>query len=482
MRVPIVTSYDGRGVRQAEKGFNSLISRSLAAKLSIAAVGGALVKLGKDSVRAAMEDEAGFAKLSKTLSNSGFGKYAESVNESIGAMQAAYGTSEELLRPSFVSLFNATKDVAGSQGLLQTALDVSAGVSKDLSTVVSALSKAMAGNRKGLIALGTGLDSTYLKTASLSDIVAQLSTQFAGQASTAADTYSGKWDRLNKSFGEAKEKIGYSLIEAFASLATSGGNSLDELQAKIDKVANGIARIINGIAQIGRNANASKTVNVMALVDQSGLNWTNGGPANITAPDNAGNARKTVVANQIQQLQWQARAAALEKEYKKKKKLQDQAAAAAKAAKAAEAAAKKADAAAAARAKAANAEKAKADKARIKAAEKELRLKKLAAKFDLDLIGIAAAKKRTGNATDLARLNALDVLAQDAAGLQVSDAALSAAEKGMTTNVTVNVTGSVITEQELASSISAQILAQRIRTGTLTGSPGEFRQFEMMTR
>ena len=124
---------------------------------------------------------------------------------------------------------------------------------------------------------------------------------------------------------------------------------------------------------------------------------------------------------------------------------------------------------------------AKAETARAAAAAKTLKVKQLAYKFDLQAANIAAAQKRGQTGAIANRLDLLSLLNQESAGLPVSDAALAKAQQQVV-NITINNAGSVVTEAELTASISAQLMAQRIRSGTVLGSPAEFRFFEQSTR
>jgi len=99
-----------------------------------------------------------------------------------------------------------------------------------------------------------------------------------------------------------------------------------------------------------------------------------------------------------------------------------------------------------------NAEKAKA-----------LRLAKLAAKYDSELINLAAAKKRnSGNAGILDRLGDLTTLATANAGLTASQAA-TVGTGSTITNVVVQ--GSVITQQELTAIIAQELKLAQSRNG-----------------
>ena len=92
-------------------------------------------------------------------------------------------------------------------------MDVSAGSGADLETVVGALSKAAIGNYTALSKLGIkGLDKVSIKAMSANEIMQTPADTFSGAAATKANTLEGRMARLQLSFKNAKETIGYALL------------------------------------------------------------------------------------------------------------------------------------------------------------------------------------------------------------------------------------------------------------------------------
>lgn len=461
MKIDINFGYNGRGVRQAEAGLGGLMRRSLAAKVSLAAVAAGFVRLGQQAISAAVSEEAAQRKLGRTLSNLGKGRYADAVLEQIGAMQLATGVSEDQLRPAFERLFLATRDVNGSLALLQTAMDTSVGTGKDLDSVVSALSKALVGNRKSLSTLGTGIDANVIKTGKLSDIVRELNRRFGGQEAAQADSYQGKISRVRLAADELKETVGTGLLNAFSALAGGAGGDIDGLISKMDTLGRSVQSVLDRIAKVIRNSTAATSAGATAgQIDYSGLNFQTGGPANVTGMKNTAEVeRRRATALTIQNAQNAARAKALEKLWKADKARKDSSAAAAKAA----AAAAKAEAAAASRLAAEKAKEAAARKKAAAEAAKELRLKMKAARFDLELINLEAAKKRTKSSETMDRLLGLQSVALGEMGLTAAQAGMSTS--GTVINQTVTVQGSVVTQQELTNIIAQELRLAQERNG-----------------
>jgi len=249
IKVPIIVSYNNKGTKQATKGIGGLEKSfkkmGLASKFGYAAAGTAALAFAKKSLTTAMADEKAQATLARTLKNVGESFATNSVTKYIDSLQRATGVSEDQLRPAFGKLVTATQSAAKAQDLLALSLDISAATGKSAESVSSALSRAYLGNNTALGKLGTGLTKTQLKTMSFEQITKQLSTLFAGQASTAAATFSGQMDILKVASAEASETIGYALIESIKKLG--GQNGAKDLAEQMQKLAQSTADVIAGV-------------------------------------------------------------------------------------------------------------------------------------------------------------------------------------------------------------------------------------------
>lgn len=441
MRIPIVTTYDGRGVNKAQTSLQRLGS---VAKVAAGVAAGAALAYGRVAVQAAMQDAQAQTALANTLRNAGSGKAYEGLAKYIDAMQRATGVADDELRPAFTSLFNATQNVAVSQGMLETAMATSRGTGRDLASTTSALAKALTGNRKALLGLGTGIDTTTLKTANLSDILAMLDKRFAGSVSANASTFAGKMAIVNVVAGEAAETIGGSLIDAFLQIA--GDGSVEDATQAMDDFAAGMGRVIKASGWV---------ISKMRAVAGAAFNLPNTLREAVRGPDSAWDgtaagkattaeaARRAQIAGMKTYYDQKKKTAYLDNWMARWQKMQD-------------AANKKSSADALAAQKKANAEKAKA-----------LKLSKLAAKYEFELINLAAAKKRAVGAGVLGRIQDLTTLAQVNAGLPVSASAMNGAANTSIPGiaVTVNVQGSVVTQAELTGIIADELKNAQLRNG-----------------
>jgi hypothetical protein len=91
--------------------------------------------------------------------------------------------------------------------------------------------------------LGVGLSKAELESANFEEIQARLSVLFAGQASTAANTYAGEIAKLQVAVNNAKETIGKGFVDALKT--ASGSSTIDPVIAGINSVANAFAYVTN---------------------------------------------------------------------------------------------------------------------------------------------------------------------------------------------------------------------------------------------
>jgi hypothetical protein len=242
--INIAAEFTGKkAFKQAETSTDKLNKsvKKLAGGLLLAFGTKQILAFGKASVKAFAEDDKAARALGQTLKNLGlaYGSNASTVNGFISRLELQTGVLDDELRPAMDRLLRATGDVTKSQELLGLALDISAGTGKSLTQVSQSLQKAYLGQTQALGRLGVGLSRAELTSSSFEEIQARLSTLFAGQATTAADTYAGSLAKLTVAGNNAKETIGKGLVDAF--VTASNSSSIDDLIGKIDRAANAMA-------------------------------------------------------------------------------------------------------------------------------------------------------------------------------------------------------------------------------------------------
>lgn len=246
-----------KAVKDAVKSIRGLTKDTdFFAKRSKAAWGAASVaaayytkKVVKDSIQNALADEKAQRSLALTLKNvaSATDLAVLSTEAQITQMGKLYGLSDDVLRPSLARLARSTQDVATAQSALTVAMDISAATGKDIETVSAAIGKAYDGNTASLGRLGLGVDSTILKSKDMNKIMTVLRGNFKGFAEQEANTATGALNRLNVAADQAKETIGFALIDAINNLVSKQGG-ITSLTDKMTMFAQTIADIVGSIS------------------------------------------------------------------------------------------------------------------------------------------------------------------------------------------------------------------------------------------
>lgn len=278
--VKIDGKYDDKDINRAIKDLNALKVQSGAAAGPMAGLGkaalgmgaafagaasiGAVVDFMKDAAAAAAADEKSVVALATAMDNLGLAHSNAGVEKFIKDMMLATGVADDQLRPAYQKLVTATGDVTKAQDLLGLAMDIAAGTGKDLSSVSQALAKASMGQVSALTRLGVPLDANIVKTKDFAAAQAVLTDKFGGQAAAAAETYAGKMARVTVAVDEAKETIGYALLNAIDD-ATAALGGVGEFQAGIASIGDSIANAVTGFGVL-----LVKAAELKAMLDADG--------------------------------------------------------------------------------------------------------------------------------------------------------------------------------------------------------------------
>lgn len=238
----------GAGINQAEasvNGFGGTVNKisklAAAAFAAVAASAGYMaIKIGRDAVNAAIEDEKSQVTLAKALQNTVKATDAQiaATEEYITKQQLLFGVSDTKLRPALGNLARATGDLGKAQDLTNLSLDIAAATGKDVESVSLALSKAYNGNLGALTRLGVPLDENIIKTKDFEAAQAELAKLFGGAAAANADTYAGKLAIVSEKTGELKESLGTLLLPEIGKLVDFANRTL---LPSLQQVADGFA-------------------------------------------------------------------------------------------------------------------------------------------------------------------------------------------------------------------------------------------------
>ena len=223
----ILTQYSDKGSKAAQKDIKKFgkdidaFSKKVTKAFAVAAGASAAfaIKVGKDAVKAAVEDAKSQAVLANTLRNTLGATDANiaAVEAYIEKQQMLTNVQDTELRASFSALAVALGNTNDAMLVQGVALDVAAGTGKDLSAVTDAITKATQGNFTALKKLVPTLDASIVKNKDLGKALTYLSTTYKGSAKELAK--SDPITSLQIAFSELSEKLGVVLLPTFIKFA-----------------------------------------------------------------------------------------------------------------------------------------------------------------------------------------------------------------------------------------------------------------------
>jgi len=224
-----------------------------------------LGRRGFNAAKAFAADDKAAQTLSRSLNNLGLAYADPAVKTFIGDLEKQFGVLDDQLRPAFQRLLTTTGDVAKSQSLLRTSLDLAAASGSDVVSVAGDISKGYVGQTRALAKYGLGLTQAELKAMSFEEIQARITDLFGGQAQVSADSYSGSLDKISVAAANASEIIGKGLVDALGDAGGKGGlaGSLDgivKLATVVSDLLVGIGRTVAAISPFFSGKNLLESV------------------------------------------------------------------------------------------------------------------------------------------------------------------------------------------------------------------------------
>ena len=248
--VSALATWNGKALKKGKQDISSFDKsvKALGRTFGITFSAAALINFSKKAVTAFAADEKAAKSLAVQLKNTGNEFSGPAVEYYIANLQRISGILDDQLRPAFQALLTVTKSVELSQYGLNTALDVSAATGASVIEVSNAIAKGFAGQTRALKTLVPGLDEAALKTGDMEAILKQLNKLFAGQATARLTTYAGKMDLLQVASSNATEIIGEGLIDALTEL--SKDKSIGNLAKSMENLATNTSAAITEIAKM----------------------------------------------------------------------------------------------------------------------------------------------------------------------------------------------------------------------------------------
>jgi hypothetical protein len=244
--IELAAEFTGKkAFKQAETSTDKLTRsvKTLAGAFGVTFGAAAMARYAQNAVKAFADSQLEAVQLTNAVKNLGLAFASRDIDIYIDKVERATGVNRDQLQPAMIKLLQVTGSVTKSQELLNLAMDVAAGTGQDLTSTSEKLSQAYVGNFKGLRSLNLGLTQAELASSNFEEVQQRLQVLFAGQATTAANSYVGSLNKLSIASEQASEKIGKSLLDALT--AISGGTTVDDTIKKIDTLSSAIAGLID---------------------------------------------------------------------------------------------------------------------------------------------------------------------------------------------------------------------------------------------
>jgi hypothetical protein len=244
--INLAAEYTGKkAFSQADKSVDKLSKgvKKLAGVFGVTFGAAQMARYAQNAVKAFADSQLEAVQLTNAVKNLGLAFASRDIDIYLDKVERATGINRDQLQPAMIKLLQVTGSVNKSQELLNLAMDVAAGTGQDLTSTSEKLSQAYVGNFKGLRSLNLGLTQAELASSNFEDVQKRLQVLFAGQATSAADSYVGSMNKLSIASEQASEKIGKSLVDALT--AVSGGSTVDDTVKKIDTLSSAIAGLID---------------------------------------------------------------------------------------------------------------------------------------------------------------------------------------------------------------------------------------------
>ena len=222
--------------------------KSLGRVLGVSLSAAAFVSFGKSAVNSFTGAQKEAAILANTVKNLGLAFDQQNIDQYINKIGKLYGVTGGQATPALQALLTVTGSTAKSIEIFNTALDVAAANSVDVTEAAQDLSQAYIGNTKALKKYDIGLTTAELAAMSFNELQTKLNNNFAGAATAAAATYTGQLAILSETANKAKEIIGESLVNAITSVG--GNDGIANLGTDIENAAKSLANFIDSVVYL----------------------------------------------------------------------------------------------------------------------------------------------------------------------------------------------------------------------------------------
>ena len=253
--IKIIAEFLGKNAfKQADTAATKLNKtvKSLGSSFGLAFGGAALGYAIKSTIKDFADAQRETVNLTNTVKNLGLAFDAPQVTAYVDQIGKLYGVTGEQAVPAMQALLSVTGSVSKSTQIMNTALDLAASRSADVSEVAKDLANAYVGNTKGLNQYRLGLTKAELSAKTFEEIMAVIGKQTLGAADEAAKSLSGQLAILSEISNQAKERIGGGLFEALGGFSGPNGaggaaKSIENLSIKLTNAITGFGYLVQEV-------------------------------------------------------------------------------------------------------------------------------------------------------------------------------------------------------------------------------------------
>lgn len=271
--IKIIAEFLGKNAfKQADTAATKLNKtvKSLGQSFGLAFGGAALGYAVKSTMRDFADAQRETVNLTNTVKNLGLAFDAPQLTAYVDKIGKLYGVTGEQAVPALQSLLSVTGSVSKSTEIFNTALDLAASRSADVSEVAKDLASAYVGNTKGLNQYRLGLTKAELSAKTFEEIMSVIGKQTLGAADEAAKSLSGQLAILSETANQAKERIGGGLYEALGGMA--GPNGAGGAAKNIENLSIKLTNAITGFGYLVQEVKVAQPILVGAGI-AIGLAW-----------------------------------------------------------------------------------------------------------------------------------------------------------------------------------------------------------------
>jgi hypothetical protein len=253
--IKIIAEFLGKNAfKQADTAATKLnrTVKSLGSSFGLAFGGAALGYAVKSTIKDFADAQRETVNLTNTVKNLGLAFDAPQVTAYVEQIGKLYGVTGEQAVPAMQALLTVTGSVSKSTQIMNTALDLAASRTANVTDVAKDLASAYVGNTKGLNQYRLGLTKAELSAMTFDDIMKVIGKQTLGAADEAAKSLSGQLAILSEVSNQAKERIGGGLFEALGGVAGPDGaggaaKNIENLSIKLTDAITGFGYLVQEV-------------------------------------------------------------------------------------------------------------------------------------------------------------------------------------------------------------------------------------------